>query len=75
MSTNEEIIETLRCAADLCNGNSVSAALTDAAHLTGVHFYAVYQAAMDVLGFDPIESMNNKQTNLLEAAQRIEESL
>ncbi len=79
--TKSEIVEALRCAADLCSDRHPSgfrmfgSAVSRASHLTGVPFRAMERAAIDVdvdlIGHAHAES---KRTALLEAAQRIEES-
>ncbi len=79
--TKSEIVEALRCAADLCSGRHpigfrmFGSSVSRASDVTGVPFSHMEQAASDV-GVNILShaSYDSKVAALLEAAQRIEES-
>lgn len=78
--TTEELVEALRCAADLCLEKykplayEGAAALVDATDALEVSFVIVMDDASRALGFDPVGLQGEEKRHaLLEAAQRLEE--
>jgi alpha-amylase/alpha-mannosidase (GH57 family) len=73
--TKPEIVEALRCAADLCSGAYWRYSIGDATTWLDVSCTEVADSAVQALGrYIAAASEEVKRHDLLEAAQRIEES-
>ena len=68
--TKSEIVEALRCAADLCDEDEFPLWRVSR---ESIYIDAIYRHVWRVLGGPPRGAADDKRHDLLEAAQRIEE--